>query len=120
MSWKLKLLGVLNVPGWVVVVPLLTAALLHPFVNFRDWPGGFLLDRPAQQAQLHPEPNDTQTAPPSHDRASGRTGRAGDAGRAAVPALVVPRLVAPVPAGNQIVNVPVAPAPRDTDTGTPG
>jgi hypothetical protein len=52
MSWKLKLLAVLNAVGWIVVVPILVAALLHPFVNFKSWPGGFLLEDDSRHAEL--------------------------------------------------------------------
>ena len=52
MSWKLKLLAVLNIAGWAIVVPILVGSLLHPFIDFNSWPGATLLSRPAQDAPL--------------------------------------------------------------------
>src|SRR5215212_2027396 len=38
MSARMKALAVLNVLGWLVVVPLLLVAVVDPFVDFGDWP----------------------------------------------------------------------------------
>ncbi len=52
MSRRLKVLALVNVVGWVVVLPLLAGTVLRSFVQFDDWTGSGLLDRPAQDAPL--------------------------------------------------------------------
>ena len=52
MSWKLKLFTVFNAVGWLVVVPILAGALLDPFVDFRNWPGGSIFDSNRSEVRI--------------------------------------------------------------------
>ena len=52
MSRRLKCLSALHALGWVVVVPLLGAALLDPFVTFEKWPQSLLEGRDVTGARL--------------------------------------------------------------------
>src|SRR3954447_26014592 len=98
MGWKLKLLGVMNVVGWVIVVPVLMASLLHPFVRFKHWSGGFLLDQPTQQAHLAPhhersKPSQSERSTLARPRTKPAHATTGEPG--ALPATIGPAAVAP-------------------------
>src|SRR3954453_19288480 len=78
MSWKLKVLAVLNVAGWAILVPLLVSNLLNPFLHFDKWPGSTLTSRPPQQATMpnaHPvEPRPATVRPLAPERTGTRVG----------------------------------------------
>ena len=45
MSRRVKALAVLNVIGWLVAVPLLLLAVVHPFVDLGKWPNRLIGDK---------------------------------------------------------------------------
>src|SRR4051794_9541473 len=52
MSARMKALAVLNVLGWVIVVPLLLLVVVDPFVDFGDWPDRLIGGRDGE-VRLH-------------------------------------------------------------------